>query len=58
MLNEKEIGKIFWNFEKRIKQLMSGKNIKVLSVYDCCRKALKGEREVAEKALKSHNAAS
>ena len=56
MLNEQEIGKIFYKFESKIRQLIdnSGPNVKVLSVYDCCRLAYEGEKKAAEKALKSY----
>ena len=39
LLNEREIGKIFWESETKIKQLLetTGSNVKALVIYDCCR---------------------
>ena len=39
LLNEREVSKIFWESEEKIKQLLqtSGSNVKALVIYDCCR---------------------
>ena len=39
LLNEREVSKIFWESEEKIKQLLgiTGSNVKALVIYDCCR---------------------
>ena len=44
VLNEREVSKIFWPAEERIKLILGqcGSNSKSLAVFDCCREAKKG----------------
>ena len=54
LLNEKEIKKIFWESELKIKQLLdiTGSNVKALVIYDCCREPYQLLKDKIAKALK------
>ena len=53
MLNEKEVSKIFWESEEKIKQLLgtTGSNVKALVIYDCCREPFEKLKQNIMKAL-------
>ena len=52
LLNEREVNKIFWPAEERIKQTLgiSGSNCKSIAVFDCCREDIFAARERIVKA--------
>ena len=52
LLNEREVDKIFWPAEERIKQILgtSGSNCKSIAVFDCCREDIVAAREKIIKA--------
>ena len=53
LLNEREIDKIFWESELKIKQLLetTGSNVKALVIYDCCREPFEKLKQNIIKAL-------
>ena len=53
MLNEREVDKIFWPAESKIKLILrrSGSNCKSLVVFDCCREDYIGARDRVIKAI-------
>ena len=42
LLNEKDVNKIFWPFEDKLRKLgeLGGSNVKVVAVYDICREPI------------------
>ena len=53
-MNEKEVGRIFWPAEKKIKLILkkAGSNCKAMAVFDCCREDMVGAKERVVDALK------
>ena len=53
VLNEKEVKKIFWPAESKIKLICrrAGSNFKAIAVFDCCREDFVGARDRVVKAL-------
>ena len=56
VLNEKNIDKIFWPAEEKIKLMLkkSGSNCKTMVVFDCCREDYQGAKERAMKSQREH----
>ena len=56
VLNEKNVDKIFWPAEEKIKLMLkkSGSNCKTMVVFDCCREDYQGAKERALKSQKEH----
>ena len=54
MLNEREVSKIFWDAELKIKNLLktTGSNVKALVIYDCCREPYEKLKQKIMEALK------
>ena len=53
LLNEREVSKIFWDAELKIKRLLgtTGSNVKALVIYDCCREPFEKLKQNIMKAL-------